>query len=144
MNWNWEILQWNICVVSFWVWYVMFLTLWMKNQRFNDFLVSYLVLIKIKLSLITQKQWKKRWGKLNSILSSIKIEMRILRIGMGMGKRLRGLTLRRKGKILLIEIMIRYLKEVISLELVNLLIILKIRMPNHQPSSIKKFPKKKQ
>jgi hypothetical protein len=67
--------------------------------------------------------------------------MRILRIGMG--KRLRGLTLRRKGELTLIKMLIKYFKEVISSELVNLSISLKIRMSNHQPSSIKKLPKNK-
>jgi len=55
--------------------------------------------------------------------------MKILRIGMG--KRLRGLTLRRKGELTLIEMSIRDSKEATSSELVNLSVSLKIRIPNH-------------
>jgi hypothetical protein len=64
--------------------------------------------------------------------------------GIGMGKRLRGLNFRRNGDLTLTRMLIRDSKEVISLELVNVSINLKIRVPNHQPSSIKKLPKKRQ
>jgi hypothetical protein len=93
-----------------------------KIQRFLSCLPSS---YKDRIEFDNPKTLEETMRKAKLVLRSIKIEMRILRIGMG--KRLRGLTLRRKGELTLIEMLIRDFKEVISSELVNLSIMPEIK-----------------
>jgi hypothetical protein len=60
------------------------------------------------------------------------------------GKKVERFDPKKKGGAYSNKMLIRDFREVISLEQVNLSINLKIRVPNHQPSSIKKLPKKRQ
>ena len=50
----------------------MYHTLWMKNQRYNDSLVVYLIILRIVLSMAIQKLWKKLCKKPTSVMNRIR------------------------------------------------------------------------
>ena len=43
----------------------------MRDQRYNDSSVFYLIILIIELNMITQRPWRKLWGRKNFVLSKI-------------------------------------------------------------------------